>query len=73
MSQENVETIRRAYAAYNAAFGAPNPQEAIRASLERFSDPEIEFELDPIVSIDRPDLPRNRRRDGVHRGASSVL
>ncbi len=53
MSQENVETIRRAYAAYNAAFGAPNPQEAIRASLERFFDPEIEFELDPIVSIDR--------------------
>jgi uncharacterized protein len=53
MSQENVETIRGAYAAYNAAFGAPNPQEAIRASLERFFDPEIEFELDPIVSIDR--------------------
>ena len=51
MSEENVETIRRAYAEYNAAFGAPNPQEAIRASLERFFDPEIEFEMDPIVHL----------------------
>ena len=46
--------MRQAYASYNAAFSAPNPQEAIRAFLERFADPEIAFEMDRIVSIDQP-------------------
>ena len=49
MSQENVETIRRSYAAYNAAASAPNTREAIRAVLERFDDPEIEWEPPPIA------------------------
>jgi ketosteroid isomerase-like protein len=49
MSEENVEMIRRSYAAYNAALNAPNPREAIRAWLERFADPEIEWELPPIA------------------------
>jgi ketosteroid isomerase-like protein len=49
MSEENVEMLRRSYAAYNAAANAPNPREAIRAVLERFSDPEIEWELPPIA------------------------
>jgi hypothetical protein len=44
MSQENVEIIRQAYASYNAAVSAPNPREAIRAFLERFADPEIEWD-----------------------------
>jgi ketosteroid isomerase-like protein len=48
MSEENVEMLRRSYAAYNAAMGAPNPREAIRAFLERFSDPEIAWEPPPI-------------------------
>jgi ketosteroid isomerase-like protein len=49
MSEENVEKLRRYYAAYNAAVSAPNPREAIRAWLERFADPEIEWELPPIA------------------------
>ena len=44
MSEENVEIVRRSYAAYNAAVSAPNPQEAIRAAGERFLDPEIVWE-----------------------------
>ena len=44
MSEENVEVVRRSYAAYNAAVSAPNPQEAIRAVGERFFDPEIVWE-----------------------------
>jgi ketosteroid isomerase-like protein len=48
MSQENVEMIRNSYAAYDAAVSAPNPREAIRAFLERFADPEIEWDPDPI-------------------------
>jgi hypothetical protein len=46
MSEENVEMVRRSYAAYNAAVNAPNPREAIRAALARFADPAIEWELD---------------------------
>jgi ketosteroid isomerase-like protein len=49
MSEENVEIVRRSNAAYNEAVKAPNPREAIRAWLERFSGPEIEWELDPIA------------------------
>jgi uncharacterized protein len=49
MSQENVEIIRRSYAAYNAAASAPNTREAIRAVLERFDDPKIEWEPPPIA------------------------
>jgi ketosteroid isomerase-like protein len=48
MSEENVEIIRQAYASYNAAVSAPNPREAIRAFLERFADPEIEWDPPPI-------------------------
>jgi uncharacterized protein len=46
MSEENVETLRGAYAAYNAAMSSPNPQEALRAVFEPFLDPEIEWEPD---------------------------
>jgi ketosteroid isomerase-like protein len=53
MSEENVELVRKTYAAYDAAVSAPKPREAIRAALERFADPEIEWELDPTVSIDQ--------------------
>jgi ketosteroid isomerase-like protein len=49
MSQENVEVVRRGYAAYNAALSAPNPREALRAVLERFNDPEVEWEPPPIA------------------------
>ena len=35
MSEENVEMVRRSYAAYNEAVNAPNPREAIRAALTR--------------------------------------
>jgi ketosteroid isomerase-like protein len=52
MSEDNVEIVRRSYGAYNDAMTAPNPREAIRAFLERFADPEIEWELDPIASVD---------------------
>jgi ketosteroid isomerase-like protein len=45
MSEENVETVERLYAAYNAAVSAPNPLEAIHAWLERFYDPEVEWEV----------------------------
>jgi ketosteroid isomerase-like protein len=48
MSEENVELVRRSYAAYNAAVSAPNPREAIRAVLERFCDPQIEWDPPPI-------------------------
>src|SRR5215207_4737614 len=44
MSEENVETVRRGYTAYNAAVSASNPREAIRAVWERIADPEIEWE-----------------------------
>ena len=44
MSQENVEMLRRSYAEYNAALRAPNPPEAIRAAVERFADPAIEWD-----------------------------
>ena len=44
MSRENVEMLRRSYAEYNAALRAPNPPEAIRAAVERFADPAIEWE-----------------------------
>src|SRR5215207_10130474 len=47
MSEENVESIRQAYAAYNAALSAANPREAIRAWLERFADPEVELDREP--------------------------
>jgi ketosteroid isomerase-like protein len=47
MSQENVDITRQSYAAYNAALSAPNPREAIRAFLERFADPEIEWDAEP--------------------------
>jgi ketosteroid isomerase-like protein len=52
MSQENVEIVRGSYRAYNDAMTAPNPREAIRAFLERFADPDIEWDLDPISSVD---------------------
>ena len=38
--------VRRSYAAYNAALSAPKPREAIRAVVERFADPAIEWETD---------------------------
>ena len=41
--------VRSSYAAYNAALSAPIPREAIRAFLERFSDPEVEWEPPPIA------------------------
>jgi hypothetical protein len=44
MSEEDVETLREGYAAYNAATDAPNRREAIRAVWERIADPEIEWE-----------------------------
>ena len=44
MSEENVEMLRRSYAEYNAALRAPNPPEAIRAAVERFADPAIEWD-----------------------------
>jgi uncharacterized protein len=43
MSQENVEVVRRAYAAYNAAMSAPNPLKALRAAWEGLADPAIEW------------------------------
>ena len=49
MSEENVEISRQRYAAYNAAMSAPNPRETIRAWLERFVDPEVEWELPEIA------------------------
>src|SRR5512134_1654721 len=49
MSQENVEIMRQSYAAYNAALSAPNPREAIRAWLERFADPEVEWDAEPTA------------------------
>jgi hypothetical protein len=49
MSEENVELVRRWYAAYNPAMSARNPQEAIRAVMEPFTDPEIEWEIEPLV------------------------
>jgi ketosteroid isomerase-like protein len=49
MSEENVEILRQSYAAYNAAMGAPNPRQSLRGWLERFFDPEIEWELDPLA------------------------
>ena len=42
-----MESIRQAYAAYNAALSAANPREAIRAWLERFADPEVELDREP--------------------------
>jgi ketosteroid isomerase-like protein len=41
--------VRHGYEAYNAALSAPNPREAIRAWLERFFDPEIEWDLPASV------------------------
>jgi ketosteroid isomerase-like protein len=61
MSQENVEIVRQAFAAYEAAVSAPNPQDAIRASIERFADPEIEWH----TSSDLPDSGVYRGHDGV--------
>jgi ketosteroid isomerase-like protein len=51
MSEENVEIARQSYAAYNAAFSAPHPREALRAALERHADPEIEWEVDPLRPV----------------------
>jgi ketosteroid isomerase-like protein len=45
VSQENVEIVRRSYAAYNAALDAPNPREAIRVVAES-ADPQIEWVQD---------------------------
>ena len=47
MSEENVEIARQTYADFNAAWSGPNPRAAIRAWLERFIDPAIEWELEP--------------------------
>jgi ketosteroid isomerase-like protein len=49
MSEANVEMIRTSYAVYNAALTASNRREAIRAWLERFADPEIEWETEPTA------------------------
>jgi uncharacterized protein len=49
MSQANVEIARQSYAAFNAAWGGPNPREAIRAWLERFVDPAAEWENEPTA------------------------
>jgi ketosteroid isomerase-like protein len=43
MSQENVELMRRWYAAYNAAMDAPNTREAVSDWVEAAVDPEIEW------------------------------
>jgi ketosteroid isomerase-like protein len=43
MSEEDVETLRKAYAAYNAIMSSPNPQEALPAVFDPFLDPEIEW------------------------------
>jgi len=61
MSRENVEVVREAFAAYRAAVSAPNPQDAIRAFIERFAHPEIEWH----TSSDLPDSGVFRGRDGV--------
>jgi ketosteroid isomerase-like protein len=49
MSEENVESARQSYAEFNAAWSGPNPRAAIRAWLERFVDPAIEWELEPTA------------------------
>ena len=54
MSEENVEITRQSYAAYNAALSAPNRREDIRAWLDRFADPEIEWDLEPTAVGQRP-------------------
>jgi ketosteroid isomerase-like protein len=46
MSEKNVEITRQSYAAFNAAWSGPNPRAAIRAWLERFVDPGVEWELE---------------------------
>jgi ketosteroid isomerase-like protein len=46
MSEENVEILRRVYAAYNAAWSAPNPREDLRVVFESSVDPEIAWETE---------------------------
>jgi ketosteroid isomerase-like protein len=54
LSEENVEIVRQGNEAYNEALRAPNPREAIRAWLERFFDPEIEWELPDLAALEQP-------------------
>src|SRR5262245_49932460 len=49
MSEENVEIARQSYAEFSAVWSGPNPRAAIRAWLERFVDPAIEWELEPTA------------------------
>src|SRR5262245_58331347 len=49
MSEENVEIARQSYADFNAVWSGPNPRGAIRAWLEHFVDPAIEWELEPTA------------------------